>query len=108
MAGFERLVEDFDDAGVRVIALSADDREGAELMRKQEDLTFPVAFGVDVDEAEYRLGIYAERGERTHLQPAQLVLDPEARVRFASYSSGKVGRLSGEEALGEVESLVPA
>jgi len=48
--------------------------------------------------------IYIEKGDKTHLQPAQFVLDPDGRVRLAAYSSGPVGRLSAAEALGAVES----
>lgn len=72
-------------------------------MVSDEDLSFPVLYALDVDEMRERLGLYIQKGDRTHLQPAQFVLDPDGRVHLASYSSGAVGRLSAAEMLGVVE-----
>jgi peroxiredoxin len=105
LAGYQDLLDDFEENGADLVALSADDEEGARAMQDHVDADFTVAYGVDVDEMEERLGLYVNRGERTHLQPAQLILDEEGRVRFASYSSGKVGRLEAEEALGQVRGM---
>jgi peroxiredoxin len=102
LAGLQRHAEAFADADVRVLALSADDEEGARAMKDDEDLTFPVLYGLDVDDIQHRFGLYIEKGERTYLQPAQLIVDPDGRVTFASYSSGPVGRLDAEEALTQI------
>lgn len=104
MAGLEDHSPQYEDAEVRVVALSADGEDGAREMAADEDLSFPVLYGLDVDDMNARLGLYIEKGDRTHLQPAQFVLDPAGRIRFASYSSGPVGRLSAVEALGVAES----
>lgn len=69
---------------------------------KEEHLGFPVVYGLDVDDVGERFGLYVEKGERVHLQPAQFILDPEGRITFASYSSGPVGRLDAEEALSQI------
>lgn len=103
MAGFEEKGEAFEEAGIQVVAFSADDEEGAGRMKDQEDLSFPVLYGIDVDEAEERLGVFVERGERTHLQPAQFILRPDGSVALSCYSSGAVGRLSAAEVLDRVE-----
>lgn len=85
------------------MAISADDRDGAVEMKEDEGLDFPVLYGVDVDDIRERMGLYIQKNDVEHLQPAQFVLDPEGKVRYASYSSGKVGRLDAEEALEVVE-----
>lgn len=103
MAGLQEHAEDYEDADVRVVAVSADGAEDARKMKDEEGLGFPVLYGVDVHEARDRLGLFVKENERTHLQPAQFILDPEGTVRLASYSSGAVGRLDAEEALAEVE-----
>ena len=97
--------EEFRAADVRRVAISADDEDGARSMKEEEDLTFPVLYGVDCEDVRDRFGIYiAEHDGHAHLQPAQFILDPEGTVRFASYSSGKVGRLDARAALEEIES----
>lgn len=101
----ERL-EEFRDADVRIVVLSADGLEGAKRMKDDEDLELPVLHGLDCTDVRDRFGVYIREGdERTHLQPAQFVLDPEGVVRLVSYSSGKVGRLEAREALEEIESI---
>lgn len=104
MAGLEEHGPRYEEAGVRVVALSADGEDGAREMASDENLSFPVLYGLDVDDMNERLGLYIEKGDKTHLQPAQFVLDPDGRVRLAAYSSGPVGRLSAAEALGAVDS----
>ena len=106
MAGIQDIYDEYRDADVRVVALSADGREGAREMEEDEGLDFPVLYGLDCKDVRDRFGIYIEkRTEKTHLQPAQFILDPDGTVRLASYSSGKVGRLDAREALDEIEDL---
>ena len=102
MAGFGEHHDDFRDAGVRLVALTAEDEDGARKMKQEEELSFPVLHGLDVDSDAARFGLYVARGDRTFVQPAQLILDPEGRVRFASYSNGRAGRLTAEDALAEI------
>ena len=73
-------------------------------MKRGEDLDFPVMYGLDVDDVRERVGLYVEKEDRVHLQPAQLVVRPDSTVRLACYSSGKVGRLDAEEALDIIRS----
>ena len=96
-------MEAYDEADVQIVALSADDEEGARSMKEEEDLSFPVLYGVDVDEMEETLGTYVQHGDPEHLQPAQFILEPDGTLALACYSSGAVGRLSAEEALAFVK-----
>jgi peroxiredoxin len=89
LAGFAEHVDAYDDADVQIVALSADGEEGARKMQEEEGLSFPVLYGLDVDEMKEKLGLYIEHGDRDHLQPA-------------CYSSGAVGRLRADEALDRV------
>lgn len=100
----EEHAPQYEEDDVRIVALSADGEAGARKMVSEENLSFPVLYGLDVDDMKQRLGLYIEKGEKIHLQPAQFVLDPAGRVQLACYSSGRVGRLTPAEALGAVES----
>ncbi len=100
MAGFEAHLDAFEEAGVEVVALSADDEEGARAMQDAEDISFPILYGLDVHDMEERLGLWVrDDDERTHVQPAEYVLDSRGRIVLASYASGPVGRLDAEQAL---------
>lgn len=103
MAGFAEHVDAYDEADVQIVALSADDEEGARTMKEEEDLSFPVLYGLDVDEVRDTVGTYIEHGKRDHLQPAQFILEPDGSIALACYSSGAVGRLTAEEVLERVE-----
>lgn len=104
MAGLQEIHAELEAADVRVVASSADGREGAEEMKRDEGLDFPILHGLDVDDMQERLGLYVHEGERVHLQPAQFILGPDGSVHLACYSSGKVGRLRAREALDLIES----
>lgn len=107
MGDFQEHIRSYDDADVQVVALSADDEEGARAMMEEVDASFPIAYGLDVDEMEERVGTYVQKGgEREHLQPAQFILKPDGTVVLASYSSGPVGRLGAEDALEETTSAM--
>lgn len=107
MAGYAKHHDDFSEAGVRLVALTAEDEDGARKMKQAEDLDFDILYGLDVDDMETRYGIHVERGDPTHLQPAQFVLDTEGCVVLASSSTGRVGRLDAEEALEVVNNDLP-
>lgn len=92
---------------MRLVALTAEGEDGAREMKESEDLEFDILHGLDPDEMEERLGIHVHRGARTHLQPAQFVLDDEGRVVLACSSTGRVGRLDAGEALTVVRNDLP-
>lgn len=108
MAGYQQHLDAYRNADVRLVALSADGREGARSMKEEEGLGFPVLYDLDVKEMHERLGLYIQENDRTHLQPAQFILDSSGVIRLCSYSSGPVGRLEGDEALEQVKSLKDA
>lgn len=104
MAGLQAELEDFREEGVQIVTLSADDEEGARTMKEEEGLDFPVLHSLDVDEIRDRFGLYVEKKDRTHLQPAQLLVRPDGTIHLATYSSGKVGRLTASEVIEIVRS----
>ncbi len=92
--------------GVGVVSLSADPLDKARAVVKDNNLTFPVAYGASVDAIAETLGVYYDPAP-AHTTPythsAGFVLGPGHRVLNAVYSSGAIGRLVWQDVLGFVQ-----
>lgn len=85
---------------MRVIALSSDPADDARKMIEKLGLEFPVLHGLDARAISRAIGCYTGVHEGVpHVQPASFVLDHEGKISLATYSSGKVGRLTALDAL---------
>jgi peroxiredoxin len=103
-AGLSRLAQ----AGIGVVALSADPREDAAALVAKHGLLFPVAYGASVHGVAEALGGYYDphpADRPPYLQSAGFVLGPGGAVLTAVYSSGAIGRLGWQDVLGFVQYL---
>ncbi len=97
-AYFDRVARaraEITEAGLRIVAISADPEDKARATRDEHKLWFPIAYGAPLSLAA-DLDIYADR-EHAFLQPAFFVLDPERRIRHISVQSGGMARPAIEE-----------
>jgi hypothetical protein len=62
-------------------------------------VTYPVAYGLDVEAISGITGAYYEK-ERTFLHPACFLIRPDSRIEVACYSSGAIGRFYSSGAIG--------
>jgi alkyl hydroperoxide reductase subunit AhpC len=62
-------------------------------------LTFPLLYGVDGPAVAETLGCWYEE-KRNIIQPAAFIIDPERKLLNVTYSSGPIGRLRAQDALG--------
>lgn len=85
--------------GIKVIAASADEEPGAREMVTDQGLTFPVAYGVGAEQIEAIGAIAGIRQEKTIIQPAEFVLNPDGEVVASMYSSTQLGRMNPREIL---------
>jgi len=86
---------------VSIYALSTDPLEKAQSTVDKLKLTFPVLYGVDGPKTAEILGCWYE--EKRHiLQPAAFIMDPQRNLLNVTYSSGPIGRLRAQDALGLV------
>lgn len=90
----------------QVIAASSDDEAGAKEAAEEWGLEYTVLYDLDAEATSEAIGCYTgkHRGE-SHIQPASFVLDRNGQVVHAVYSTGKVGRLSADDALTIVREL---
>jgi peroxiredoxin len=100
LADFQGRRAEFDALGAEIVALSADTREDAWATVQRLGLEFRVLYGLDPEATSRTIGCYAGIHEgRPHVQPAGFILGPDGRIAHAVYSSGKLGRLTAEDAL---------
>jgi peroxiredoxin len=101
LAAFARAKSKLDELGIRVVALSVDNKTDAAALVEKHRLHFPVGYGVDADEIAASTGAYINNSPR-YLQSTGFVLDPNGKVITAVYSSGAIGRLVAEDVIGFV------
>lgn len=102
LADFQRNLERFRSADVRVVALSADPEPEAEATVEEHGIDFPVGYELDPTHAHEALGAYLGDDDG-FVQATGFVLRPGGRLVLAVYSSGAVGRLVAADVLGLIE-----
>jgi peroxiredoxin len=101
LSAFARAKEKLDELGIRVVAMSVDDKIDAGTLVEKHRLNFPVGYRVDADRVAAATGAYVNDSPR-YLQSTGFVLDPDGRILTAVYSSGAIGRLVAEDVIGFV------
>jgi peroxiredoxin len=101
LAAFARAKDRLDELGIKVVALSVDNKVDATALVEKHRLNFSVGYGVDVDGTAAATGAFVNDKPR-YLQSTGFVLDPTGRVITAVYSSGAIGRLVPEDVIGFV------
>ena len=104
LRAFQRSRQSLADAGIRVAALSVDDKETTAALVARHQLTFPVGYGADAAAVAAVTGAFVNPGP-VFLQLAGFVLDPAGNVVVSVYSSGAIGRLVPDDVLGLVRYL---
>lgn len=72
--------------GIRVVAVSTDKRETAEALAARHGLPFPIGYVTDAREVSSLAGIMVN-DDNAFLEAAGFVIDPDARILTAMYSS---------------------
>ncbi|MEU0970140.1 peroxiredoxin family protein [Streptomyces sp. NPDC005917] len=101
---FERAGQTLADNGIRVAALSVDDKESTAALVAKHKLTFPVGYGADAEAVAEVTGAFVNP-DPVYLQSTGFVLDPAGNVVVSVYSSGAIGRLVPDDVVGLVRYL---
>lgn len=99
LRGFQRVASDLKDLGATVVSLCVDDEETATEMVDKHKLTFPVGHSADAHQLAELTGAFVNP-EPVFLQATGFLLDPEGTVLLSAYSSGAIGRITGEDTVG--------
>ena len=87
--------------GISILAASVDPLDKA--AEVQQDVSYPIAFGVTKKQAD-SIGAWWE-DRRAIIQPSEFVLNGNGKVLSATYSTGPVGRVDAGDALKLVKFL---
>lgn len=93
MVGFEKNIESLREAGVSVYAASVDPEDKSKEVA--DELSFPVAYGVDREIGE-TLGSWWDE-KRDFIQPSEFVVNKKGRIVVSSYSDGPLARLDASD-----------
>jgi peroxiredoxin len=104
LRAFERASQTLADNGIRVAALSVDDKITTVALVAKHQLTFPVGYGADAEAVAALTGAFVNPGP-VYLQSTGFVLDPAGHVIVSVYSSGAIGRLVPDDVTGLVRYL---
>lgn len=101
LRAFQRAADRFEQAGIKVVALSVDDEATTKELVEKHKLTFPVGHSADARALAEATGAFVN-DDPVHLQSTGFVLAPDGTVVTAVYSNGAIGRLVPEDVLGLV------
>ncbi len=97
MADFQLRQGRLEQLGARIIALSSQPKDKAEIMVQRQELTYPVVYGLDPAEMTEKIGCSISLEEPIRLEPTGIVLRPDGTVSFSAYASSPIGRLTGDD-----------
>ena len=101
MADFQSVLKDFEDEGIKIVAGSVDPLNKTEEFVGKLGLSYPVAYGMDMEATCVKTGAFYER-DRKFIQPAGFLIRPDKKIEVAVYSSGPIGRFVSRDVLGLV------
>jgi peroxiredoxin len=104
LRAFERAGQALAGNGIRVAALSVDDKATTAALVEKHKLTFPVGYGADARAVAALTGAFVNP-DPVYLQSTGFVLDPAGNVVVSVYSSGAIGRLVPDDVTGLVRYL---
>lgn len=99
LRGFERAQQGLTEVGAAVVSLSVDDEQATRELIEKHQLTFPVGHSADAQKISDLTGAFVNP-DPVFLQATGFILDPDGRVLISVYSSGAIGRITGDDAVG--------
>ncbi|MEO0795316.1 MAG: peroxiredoxin-like family protein [Verrucomicrobiota bacterium] len=104
----EQLKRDFTKVGSEIVAISGDPQAKAETMVETGDLTFPVGYGLSIEQMQV-LGLYISNPRSEHEtdqpfpEPATFVVNTDAKLQLIDISNTPFNRADLKELVETVE-----
>lgn len=93
MVGFNKVKDELDALGARVLAASVDPLDKS--TEVAAELSFPLGYGMTREVAD-KLGSWWEE-RRSIFQPANFVIDADGKILASTYSDGPIGRMEASD-----------
>ncbi len=103
MADFQLRLGRLEQLGAKIIALSAQPKDKAELMIQQHGLTYPLVYDLDPEEMARKIGCTISLEEPVRLEPTGIVLRPDGTIAWSVYASSAIGRLTGDDTVAVID-----
>ncbi|HEA69465.1 MAG TPA: hypothetical protein ENI07_22025 [Desulfobacterales bacterium] len=98
MADFQSSIKGFESEQVKLIAGSVDPMDKARETAEKSGITYPVAYGMDVEEISEITGAFYDN-ERKYLHATGYLIRPDNTIEVACYSTGPIGRFVPKDIL---------
>jgi peroxiredoxin len=95
LVGFEKVKQELDALGAKVVAASVDPIDKAREVASE--LSFGVGYGVTREIAD-KLGAWWE-DRRNIIQPSEFIVGADGKVIVSSYSDGPLGRIDATDVI---------
>lgn len=102
LASYQAKLPELERLGVTVIAAAVDDLTSSKAIAQELGLTFPVAYGVTIEDVSGFGPWWNEDNHGKYIQPMELLVLRGGTVFGSMYASGPVGRMGVEEVLNSV------
>lgn len=107
LRSFQREHHRLEELGAAVVSLSVDDEETTAALTDKYRIGFPVGHSADAHAVAAATGAFVNP-DPAFLQATGFVLDPGGRVLVSAYSSGAIGRLTADDAIGLIRHVQAA
>jgi len=87
---------------MKIVAGSVDPLNKTEEFVEKLGLSFPVAYGLDMETTCMKTGAFYEK-EKEFIQPACFLIRPNKTIEVTAYSSGPIGRFVPQDVLNLVQ-----
>src|SRR5258708_25134907 len=99
LRAFQRALDGLAELDAKVVALSVDDEDTTRALAEKHHLTFPLGHSADADELATSTGAFVNEDPK-YVQSTGFVLNPDGKIIVSVYSSGAIGRLVPDDAIG--------
>ena len=96
MADADANFDALNELGIKLVGASADGLKGAQ-ETVDEGHPYPIAYGLDADDAQALGAWTGVRQELTILNPVEFVLNPDGDIMASLYATTQLGRMNPAE-----------